>query len=241
MKKIDDGNNVDMDADNDDDSDDETVIDTRPTKTVTEGVVLSVLARVIEVDFGGLADGRAIRNCLSNIKPRKLILVRGTEETTSDLKQFVETTINACEAVFTPRSMECIDIESDTNVFKLVVNESLYTSSTFRKVGTHEVAYVVGQYEVPEFSSLPTLQKPIAESGVLHDPILLSDGKLKLDVMKQVLGKAGFNAKFRGGMLVCNDGVVLKRALNNEIVIEGSLSRSYYKIRKLLYEQFTIV
>jgi cleavage and polyadenylation specificity factor subunit 2 len=74
-----------------------------------------------------------------------------------------------------------------------------------------------------------------------HEPILVSDGKLKLDVMKQVLAKAGFNAKFRAGMLVCSDGVVLKRAYNNEIIVEGSLSSSYYKIRKLLYDQFTLV
>jgi cleavage and polyadenylation specificity factor subunit 2 len=89
---------------------------------------------------------------------------------------------------------------------------------------------------------VPVLQ-PLNENGgqTTHEPILLSDGKMKLDVMKQVLGKAGFQAKFRGGMLVCNDGVVLKRAMNNEIVMEGTLSRNYYRIRSLLYEQFTLV
>lgn len=106
----------------------------------------------------------------------------------------------------------------------------------------HEVAYVTGQIALPENSSVPVLQ-PLNEKGEpsTHEPMLLSDGKMKLDVMKQVLGKAGFNAKFRGGMLVCNDGVVLKRAMNNEIVVEGALSSSYYKIRALLYEQFTLV
>lgn len=86
------------------------------------------------MDFEGVADGRAIRNCLSNVKPRKLILVHGTDETTSELKRFVEASIPQCEAVFTPNVMECIDIESDTNVYKLAVKESLYTSAVFRKV-----------------------------------------------------------------------------------------------------------
>jgi cleavage and polyadenylation specificity factor subunit 2 len=222
------------------------------------------MARVTHVDFGGLADGRAIRNCLSNVKPRKLILVHGTETTTSELKRFVESTIKSCEVVFTPSAMECIDIESDTNVFKLVVKESLYTSSVFRRVrkrtrlglganevtdirqlwqaqvGTHEVAYVTGQYEVSENSAMPLLQHS-AQAATSHEPILLSDVKVKLDFMKQVLGKAGFNAKFVRGTLVCNDGVVLKRAINNEIIVEGALSSSYYKIRKLLYDQFTLV
>ena len=89
---------------------------------------------------------------------------------------------------------------------------------------------------------MPVLQ-PLNENGgqTAHDPILLSDGKMKLHVMKQVLGKAGYQAKFRGGMLVCNDGVVLKRAMDNEIVMEGTLSRNYYRIRALLYEQYTLV
>jgi len=42
-------------------------------------------------------------------------------------------------------------------------------------------------------------------------------------------------------MLVCDDGVVLKRAKNNEIIMEGTLSSSYYRIRAILYEQFTLV
>jgi cleavage and polyadenylation specificity factor subunit 2 len=205
-------------------------------------LLVQVAARVTQVDFDGLADGRAIRNCLGNVKPRKLILVHGTDTTTAELKKFVESSIPQCEAVFTPNVMECIDIESDTNVYKLAVKESLYTSSVFRKVGLHEVAYVTGQVALPENSSVPVLQ-PLNDSvgPSTHEPMLLSDGKMKLDVMKQVLGKAGFNAKFRGGMLVCNDGVVLKRAMNNEVVVEGALSSSYYKIRALLYEQFTLV
>lgn len=133
--------------------------ETRPTKSVTSEItvkvgsalrcipelptdfnllpimlLVQVAARVTQVDFDGLADGRAIRNCLGNVKPRKLILVHGTETTTAELKKFVESSIPLCEAVFTPNVMECIDIESDTNVYKLAVKESLYTSAVFRKV-----------------------------------------------------------------------------------------------------------
>ena len=93
-----------------------------------------IASRITQVDFDGVADGRAIRNCLGNVKPRKLILVHGTEKTTNELKTFVESSIPMCEAVFTPNVMECIDIESDTNVYKLSLKESLYTSAVFRKV-----------------------------------------------------------------------------------------------------------
>ncbi|KAF1776916.1 Cleavage and polyadenylation specificity factor subunit 2 [Phytophthora cactorum] len=194
--------NIIEDADGDEDmenADQEAAVETRPTKTIINEVVVNIAARITQVDFDGIADGRAIRNCLGNVKPRKLILVHGTEKTTNELKQFVESSIPMCEAVFTPNVMECIDIESDTNVYKLSVKESLYTSAVFRKVGSHEVAYVTGQLVLPENSSVPVLQ-PLNENGgqTTHEPILLSDGKMKLDVMKQVLGKAGFQAKFRG-------------------------------------------
>lgn len=106
----------------------------------------------MRVDFDGVADGRAIRNCLSNVKPRKLILVHGTEKTTKDLKLFVESSIPMCEAVFTPNVMECIDIESDTNVYKLSVKESLYTAAVFRKVcitlaDWYDVSLVINMYD----------------------------------------------------------------------------------------------
>ncbi len=71
--------------------------------------------------------------------------------------------------------------------------------------------------------------------------MLLSQGKIKLDVMKQLLAKSGYKANFCGGMLVCDDGVVLKRDKNNEIVIEGTLSASYYCIRDILYQQYTLI
>ncbi|GMF10665.1 unnamed protein product [Phytophthora lilii] len=120
--------NIIEDADGDEDmenADQEAAVEARPTKTVTNEVTVNIAARITQVDFDGIADGRAIRNCLGNVKPRKLILVHGTETTTNELKKFVESSIPLCEAVFTPNVMECIDIESDTNVYKLSVKESL--------------------------------------------------------------------------------------------------------------------
>jgi cleavage and polyadenylation specificity factor subunit 2 len=92
-----------------------------------------------------------------------------------------------------------------------------------------------------EDSSFPLLQIASDTTQKYHQPMLISEGKLKLDVLKQVLGKAGYHAKFRGGMLVCDDGVVLKRSMNNEIIVEGVLSNNYFRIRKLLYEQYKVL
>ncbi|OQR96138.1 cleavage and polyadenylation specificity factor subunit [Achlya hypogyna] len=211
--------------------------DNRPMKTVFTTKAVTVNAQVSFVDFDGLADGRAIKNCLDKVKPRKLILVHGTPETSADLKAYVDSSIDACEAVFTPNADECIDIESDTTVCKVSLKEALYTGAHFQKVGAHDVAYINGLLEFQGATCV--LDK--ADADAPHTPMRLSQGKITLDSMKQLLAKAGFKANFSGGMLVCDDGVVLKRARNNEIMVEGTLSASYYRIRDILYSQYTLV
>ncbi|KDO26595.1 hypothetical protein SPRG_07999 [Saprolegnia parasitica CBS 223.65] len=231
-----DGATADVNMGNDDD-DAENGGENRPMKTVFSSSIVEVHAAVSFVDFDGLADGRAIKNCLDKVKPRKLILVHGTPETSDELKTYVDSSIDACEAVFCPQPNECVDIESDTTVCKVSLKEALYTSAHFQKVGVHDVAYIHGHLEFQGTTCV--LDK--ADFDAPHEPMRLSQGKITLDSMKQLLAKAGFKANFSGGMLVCDDGVVLKRARNNEIMVEGTLSASYYRIRDILYGQYTLV
>ena len=211
-----------------------------PTKKITTIIDLQVVAKLVYVDFEGLADGRAIRNCIAHVKPRKLILVHGTPETTLALKNFALKSINYCDAVFTPKAMECVDIESDTNVYKLQIKESLYSSARFERVGNHEVAYLSAKMNFPPNASIPILE-PQMEENPGHDPILVSHGNIKLDAVKQALSKEGFASHFRGGMLVCSDGVVLKRTKANCIIMEGVMSEKYFQIRNILYSQYTLI
>ncbi|KAF0698246.1 Aste57867_11121 [Aphanomyces stellatus] len=218
------------------DMEDEDVADSRPMKTVYSSQHIFIQSSVRFVDFDGVADGRAIKNCLDNVKPRKLILVHGTPETTTSLQEHVQSTIEQCEIVYTPAAKECVDIESDTTVYKLSLKESLYSSAHFQKVGTHDVAYINATAEFHGASCVVD----VAEQE-FHTPMLLSQGKVTLATMKTLLARAGFEANFYGGMLVCDDGVVLKRSRNNEVIIEGTLSTSYYRIRDILYQQYTLV
>ncbi|ETV83179.1 hypothetical protein, variant 3 [Aphanomyces astaci] len=93
----------DVDMGNGDDEDDDVnglaAADRRPMKTVHSSQHIFIQCTVQFVDFDGVADGRAIKNCLDNVKPRKLILVHGTPETTTELQEYVQTTIEQCEAV----------------------------------------------------------------------------------------------------------------------------------------------
>ena len=217
------------------------VEENKPTKAVTTLHQLKLQAKVVRVNFEGLADGRAIKNCISNVKPRKLILVHGTNETTAALKDFVLKSVNYCDAVFTPSALECVDIESDTNVYKLQLKESLYTAMYFENVGAHDVAYLTAEIDFPKDSAVPILQQIEDEFETGHDPLRLSQGNVKLDSVKQLLAREGFESHFRGGMLVCADGVVLKRLQSNCIGVEGVLSEKYFQIRTLLYDHYTLI
>ena len=70
-------------------------------------------------------------------------------------------------------------------------------------------------------------------------------GEVRLADFKMILINAGYRAEFSGGMLVTADGTV---SLKKEevggvprIKIEGTLSDDYFKIRELLYSQYTIL
>ncbi|RHY26825.1 hypothetical protein DYB32_007250 [Aphanomyces invadans] len=106
----------------------------------------------------------------------------------------------------------------------------------YGEVGSHDVAYI---NSTAEFHGA-TCILDVAEQEY-HTPMLLSQGKVTLATLKTLLARAGFEANFYGGMLVCDDGVVLKRSRNNEVVMEGTLSTSYYRIRDILYQQYTLV
>ncbi|ETW02661.1 hypothetical protein, variant [Aphanomyces invadans] len=189
--------NMGNDDDDDDDGDLAAAADRRPMKTLHSSQHIFIQCSVRFIDFDGVADGRAIKNCLDNVKPRKLILVHGTPETTAGLQEYVQSTMEQCEAVYTPQANERIDIESDTTVYKLSLKESLYSSAYFQKVGSHDVAYI---NSTAEFHGA-TCILDVAEQEY-HTPMLLSQGKVTLATLKTLLARAGFEANFYGGMLV---------------------------------------
>ena len=142
--------------------------------------------------------------------------------------------------MFTPSVLECVDIESDTNVYKLQIRESLYSALRFQTVGAHEIAYVEARMNFPKDASVPLLEQ-VPNSQHAHDPLLLSEGNVKLDAVKQLLAREGYDSHFRGGMLVCSDGVVLRRTQANSITVEGIVSEKYFEIRSLLYQHYTLL
>jgi len=101
-------------------------------------------------------------------------------------------------------------------------------------IPSHEEVDESSRFRLEEFQDEGTEQVP----G--HQAVFLGD--VKLSDFKQVLSKAGIQAEFVEGSLVCGD-VALKREEiggTSRINFEGILSEDYFRIRNLLYSLYEI-
>lgn len=76
-----------------------------------------------------------------------------------------------------------------------------------------------------------------------HKPVFVGDIRLT-EFKDRTLKQAGIHAEFMGeGVLVCNGVVAIRKVeQTGQILLEGSpMTRDYYRVRHLLYEQFAIL
>merc|ERR1739848_399564 len=86
---------------------------------------------------------------------------------------------------------------------------------------------------------MPTLEQTQPSSVDGHAPVFIND--VRLSDFKNVLQKEHFRAEFVGGILIVNEVVALRRSQQGHIEIEGMLNADYYKVRDLLYSQYSLV
>ena len=74
---------------------------------------------------------------------------------------------------------------------------------------------------------------------------VVSVGEVTLNSLRQLIESKGVEVEFRidasGGVLVCNNEVLLRKVNGNDFVVEGPPVPAYYKARQALYEQFAFV
>jgi hypothetical protein len=118
-----------------------------------------------------------------------------------------------------------------------------------------ELMEIEEQEEEPD--SLPVI--PILKPGeakeeeieeLIPPPIdetigVISFGEVTLIQMKQQLDAIGIKTDFRvgslGGILVCNDQVIISKDQFNHFHLEGPPIKAYFEARKILYQQFAFV
>lgn len=218
------------------------ILDTKPSKVVSNELTVQVKSSLIYMDYEGRSDGRSIKSILSHVAPLKLVLVHGSAEATEHLKQHCLK--HVCPHVYAPHIEETIDVTSDLCAYKVQLSEKLMSNVLFKKLGDYEIAWVdadVGKTEGGTLSSLPCSTAPPPHKSVLV-------GDLKMADFKQFLASKGVQVEFAGGALRCGEYVTLRKvgdasqkgggSGSQQILIEGPLCEDYYKIRDFLYSQF---
>ncbi|KAJ6964190.1 hypothetical protein NC652_002459 [Populus alba x Populus x berolinensis] len=221
------------------------ILDTKPSKVVSNELTVQVKCSLIYMDYEGRSDGRSIKSILTHVAPLKLVMVHGSAEATEHLKQHFLNIKNV--QVYAPQIEETIDVTSDLCAYKVQLSEKLMSNVLFKKLGDYEVAWVDAEVGKTENGMLSLL--PISSPAPPHKSVLVGD--LKMADFKQFLASKGVQVEFAGGALRCGEYVTLRKVGNpsqkggtsgtQQIIIEGPLCEDYYKIREFLYSQFYLL
>ncbi|CAG9860487.1 unnamed protein product [Phyllotreta striolata] len=233
-----------------------TEITEQPTKCIILQRTVQVSCQVQYIDFEGRSDGESLMKILTQLKPRRVIVVHGTEENTSVIEKHCLDNLEA--RVFTPSRGEIIDATSETHIYQVRLTDALVSQLSFQKAKEAEVAWLGAhivlresqadakrmnldneEMEVEEEDTRILTLEPLPES-IPHDPVFINE--VKLAEFKQVLGRNNINSEFSGGTLWCSNGsIAVRKVENGKIMLEGCISEDYYKVKELLYEQYAIL
>merc|ERR1712025_912190 len=234
-----------------------------PTKCVSAVQSFQINCGIQYIDFEGRTDGESIMKLTAQLKPRRVILVRGAEENIKALKDFCVEVIGGAENVFVPKNGEVVDVTTERFIYQVRLRDELFSTLKFSKAKDGHLAWVDGIIKMTDDDKVDIVSKgeeenkedtveksqpaipvlvPLPEDkAVGHSTNFVNE--LKLSDFKLVLTKNGIPSEFQQGNLLCGHSynVQLRRHDSGRVMIEGCLSNEYYTIRDLLYQQYAIV
>lgn len=222
-------------------------LEVKPTKCLSIVATLNVQAKLHYFDFEGRSDGESVKNLVSQVKPRRLVLVRGSPESSAYMAEYCRAYVD--DKILQPKTGETVDATTENYIYQVKLKDSLVSSLSFHPAGDGvELAWVDAKTQIPmeedELVSdkLPFLDALEPDQVPLHNALFINE--LKLSDFKQILINNGIQAEFSGGVLYCNDKVTVRRKETSgrgRIHIEGTLCDEYFKVRDLLYQQYIVI
>ncbi|XP_029676169.1 probable cleavage and polyadenylation specificity factor subunit 2 [Formica exsecta] len=227
-----------------------------PTKCVQVSRTMTVNAAVTYIDFEGRSDGESLQKILAQLRPRRVVLVRGSPKDTEILAQQAQ---SAGARVFIPGRGETLDATTETHIYQVRLTDALVSGLNFSKgKGDSEVAWIDAMITARDQICRDAVADTESENVINEsdkiltlEPLPLNEvpghqttfvNELKLSDFKQVLNKSNIPSEFSGGVLwCCNNTIAVRRHEAGKVILEGCISEDYYKVRELLYEQYAIV
>jgi len=230
-----------------------------PTKCVASTQNFAVKCGVQFIDFEGRTDGESIFKLLQQLRPRRTILVRGSQQSLNSLRDFCSEVVEGENNIFVPKNGEWVDATTERFIYQVRLRDSLFSTLKFSKAKDAQLAWLDGvikmtddertdlkplEEEGEELRSKPEIPmlNPLPEESVQgHSTNFVNE--LKLSDFKLVLTRNGIPSEFQMGNLLCGhqSNIQLKRHDSGRVMIEGCVSEEYYLIRDLLYQQYAIV
>ncbi|GAB1860959.1 Cleavage and polyadenylation specificity factor subunit 2 [Camponotus japonicus] len=227
-----------------------------PTKCVQVSRTMTVNAAVTYIDFEGRSDGESLQKILAQLRPRRVVLVRGSPKDTEILAQQAQ---SAGARVFIPGRGETLDATTETHIYQVRLTDALVSGLNFSKgKGDSEVAWIDAMITARDQICRDAVADTESENAINEsdkiltlEPLPLNEvpghqttfiNELKLSDFKQVLNKSNIPSEFSGGVLwCCNNTIAVRRHEAGKVILEGCMSEDYYKVRELLFEQYAIV
>lgn len=197
-----------------------------PSKFIAEQISIDMRCKVMFVDLEGVHDGRALKNILPQVNPRRLIIVQATSEATESLAEACKAIKSMSAEIYTPRVGETIRIGENMENYTIALSDALMNSLKMATYEDNEIAFVRGRLSNPTSTGIYVLEPPRLgmqrttdvemaekENGVAAAkdsstaaviPRAIMIGDLKLTALKIRLNRLGIAAEFAGeGFLVC--------------------------------------
>lgn len=98
------------------------------------------------IDFEGRSDGESLFKILSQLRPRRVVVVRGLTENIDLVAKHCSQNIGA--RVFTPHKGDIVDATTESHIYQVKLTEALVTQLQFQKGKDAEVAWIDSQVVV---------------------------------------------------------------------------------------------
>ncbi|PLW56559.1 hypothetical protein PCANC_01444 [Puccinia coronata f. sp. avenae] len=130
-----------------------------PSKFIAMIETIQVKCNVLMIDLEGKADGRALKTIIPQINPKTVVLINGSTTSNDDFASSVAGLPSFTKQVFSPRVGDQGTVGHDTKSFSVRLGDSIMSSLRFSEVEGFDVAYISGNLEVSNESSIPTLER----------------------------------------------------------------------------------
>lgn len=90
-----------------------------PSKCVMYEQNIYVAAKIVQIDFEGRSDGESLKQIVLALKPRRLILIRGSQISTKIVLNFAK--VFSDSIVFSPRVGQCLNVTSESHIYQVKI------------------------------------------------------------------------------------------------------------------------